>query len=387
MKITDIKVYRVSLPRRRDHGWAGGSKAIIGQGYLIVRLSVENGIEGFGEAPALSQWGGEWGIRSGEGSESTKVVIEKYLAPEIIGEDVFQVENLHAKMSRQVVGNPYAKAAIDQAVHDVIGKFYEIPVYQLLGGLVRRKIPIAHSIGIMETDRALDEAKRVVDSGVTTIKLKVGRDAVRDIDIVQQMRRGLGDSINIRVDANQGYKTWKAAVQTIDAMKDANVWFVEQPVQGLEAMARVAQNTLVPIMADESAWDLHDVRRIIDHQAAEMLSVYYTKPGGLLGAKKVTALAEAGGLQCDVNGSGETGIGNAANIHLAASDIAIDLPCTLPINSRAEDKVVVDANRFYLDDIIKRSTVFEDGCIVVPDEPGFGVELDEEKLQKYATKD
>lgn len=387
MKITEIRVHRVRLPIRRAHGWASGGSSVIGNGYIIVRLKVEDGTEGFGEAPTIAQWGGEFGTRYGEGSESTKLVIDKYLAPELIGEDVREVERLHAKMTARIVGHPYARAAIDQAVHDVIGKLYGIPVYQLLGGLVQRKVPICHSIGIMPTDQAVAEAKQVIDEGIRTIKLKVGRDAKRDIEVVHAIRKAVGDDINIRVDANQGYRSWKDALKAIRAMEDANLWFIEQPVQGLEAMARVAQNSPVAVMADESAWDIYDVRRIIQAQAAEMLSVYYTKPGGMQQARKVAALAEAGQLRCDVNGSAETGIGNAANLHLAASQVAIDLPCTLPVNSRADDHASAIVNRFYEDDIVKESFRYEDGFLIVPEAPGFGVELDEAKLEQYALAD
>jgi muconate cycloisomerase len=387
MKITSVDLYRICLPIRREHSWASGGGRIIGNGYIIVRLKVEDGTCGIGEAPTLAQWGGEFGTRYGEGSESTKVVIEKYLVPQILGEDVRQVENLHAKMNARVVGHPYAKAVLDQAIHDVIGKLYGIPVYQLLGGLVRKRVPICHSIGIMPVEKAVAEAKEAVGEGVKTIKLKVGRDPQHDVKLVPAIRKAVGDDIDIRVDANQGYKTWKSALQTIRAMQDSNLLLVEQPVMGLENMARVAQNTDVPIMADESAWDIHDVRRIIERQAAEMLSVYYTKPGGMQLAKKVTALAEAGSLRCDVNGSGETGVGNAANLHLAAASLAVDLPCTLPVNSRADERSTSVVNRFYDDDIVRESFKYEDGCLIVPEAPGFGVELDEEKLQKYALRD
>lgn len=388
MKITNIEVFRIRLPIRRTHGWASGGDSLLGNGYLIVRLTVENGLQGVGEAPTLKEWGGEFGTRYGEGSESTKLIIEKYLAPVLIGEDVREIENLHAKMNARIVGQPYAKSVLDQAMHDVIGKLYGIPVYQLLGGLVRKRVPICHSIGIMPIEKAVAEAKQAIDEGVKTIKLKVGRDPKHDLKLVPAIRKGVGDDINIRVDANQGYTSWKEAVQTIKAMKEeADLWFIEQPVAGLESMARVAQNTDVPVMADESAWDIHDVRRIIQHQAAEMLSVYYTKPGGMQHARKVTALAEAGQLRCDVNGSGETGIGNAANLHLAASSVAIDLPCTLPVNSRADMHSTSVVNRFYEDDIVKESFKYEDGCLIVPEAPGFGIELDEEKLEKYVIKD
>ena len=138
---------------------------------------------------------------------------------------------------------------------------------------------------------------------------------------------------------------------------------MEQPCEGLENMARVAQSTDVPIMADESAWSARDVLRLIEWKAAEMVSVYYTKPGGLMKSKKLLAVAETGGLLCDINGSGEMGVGNAANLHLAASSSIIELPGTIPVTSTAEIVRTKVAGHKYLDDIIKVPFEYRDGCL------------------------
>ena len=186
------------------------------------------------------------------------------------------------------------------------------------------------------------------------------------------------------MDANQGYKSWKEALQVTRVMQGENIWYMEQPCEGLENMARVAQNTDVPVMADESAWTAHDVLRIIQFQAAEMLSVYYTKPGGLLKSKKLLAVAEAAGLRCDINGSGEMGIGNAANLHLAASSAIIDLPGTIPVTSTAQIVRTKVAGHKYLDDIIEEPFIYRDGCMLVPEGPGLGITVNEAKLDQYS---
>lgn len=383
MKITGLKTYRISLPRRRVHTWAGNHTPI-GYGYIILRLELEDGTVGWGEAQVLKDWGGEFGSRYGESPQTAKVVIEELLAPHLIGEDARQIELLHARMDKFVRGYPYAKAAVDVALHDAVGKLYNVPVYQLLGGLFRRDIPLAHSIGLMDVEIALIEAQQVVDEGITTLKVKVGIDAERDIQLVRRLRKTLGPDVNLRVDANQGYRTWKEALRVTRIMADENIWYMEQPCEGLENMARVAQNTEVPIMADESAWTAHDVLRLLQFQAAEMISVYYTKPGGLMKSKKLLAVAEAGGLRCDINGSGEMGIGNAANLHLAASSAVIDLPGTIPVTSTAEIIRTQIAGHTYLDDIIRTPFEYHDGHLRVPDGPGLGIEVDEAKLEQYA---
>ena len=381
MKITGIDVYRIGLPVRRVHSWAGNYSPI-GQGYVVVRLRVEGGVYGLGEAQVLKDWGGEFGSRYGEASKTTALLIEEYLAPLIVGEDVREIQNVNAKMDKFVKGYPYAKAAIDVAMHDAVGKIYGLPCYQLLGGLVRREIPIAHSVGIMDNRAAVEEVRQVRDEGVTCVKLKVGRDMKRDLELVEMVRKAAPD-VRIRVDANQGYRSWKEALKAVRIMARSDIWYLEQPCEGLEGMARVAQNTDVPIMADEGAWNAHDVLRILRADACEMISCYYTKAGGLMKSKKLLALAETGGLQCDVNGSAEMGVGNAANLHLAASSEIVELPGTITVTSTAETPRSRIAGHWYLDDIIAEPFAFRDGCLIVPDGPGLGVELDEAKLEKY----
>jgi L-alanine-DL-glutamate epimerase-like enolase superfamily enzyme len=383
MKIAAIETFVVSLPVRRPHTWAGNFSPP-GRGYVVLKLTLEDGTVGWGETQGLRDWGGEYQSRSGESHETVKTVVHDLLAPLLVGEDVREIENLHGKMDRLVKGYPYAKAAIDVAMHDAVGKLLGVPVYQLLGGLVRRAIPLAHSIGLMDIEVALAEAQAVVNEGIMTLKVKVGVDAPRDVELVRRLRKTLGPDVKLRVDANQGYRTWKEALRVTRIMADENIWYMEQPCEGLENMARVAQNTDVPIMADESAWSARDVLRLIEWKAAEMISVYYTKPGGLMKAKKLLAVAETGGLQCDINGSGEMGVGNAANLHLAASSPIICLPGTIPVCSTAEVVRTKVAGHKYLDDIIKVPFEYRDGCMLVPDGPGLGIEVDEAKLKKYA---
>jgi muconate cycloisomerase len=381
MKISGIETFVVNIPVRRQHTWAGNYSPI-GQGYVLVKLNLEDGTHGVGEAQVLKDWGGEFGSKYGEASSTTVKLIHEHLAPLLVGEDVRQIEQNYRKMDKFVKGYPYAKAALDVAMHDAVGKLYGVPVYQLLGGLVRREVPISHSIGLMDTQSALREAQEVWDEGVTCLKVKVGLDAREDLEKIRQIRKLL-PGIRIRVDANQGYRTWKEALQVTRRMAEYDIWFMEQPVEGLEAMARVAQNTDIPIMADESAWNAHDVLRIIQHQAAEMISLYYTKAGGFMKSRKLAAVAETGGLECDVNGSAELGVGNAANLHVAASCWCVTIPGSIPVTSTAEVQRTKVAGHKYLDDIITEPFVYRDGHLIVPDGPGLGIELDLKKVEKY----
>jgi muconate cycloisomerase len=382
LKIRRGDVFLIALPIRRPHHWVGHT-ARLGEGYVVLRLELESGIVGWGEAQVIGTWGGDHGARYGETPRMTATAISEVLIPAIVGQSVTEIEQLHARMDRVLRGYPYAKAAIDVALHDAIGKIYGLPVYQLLGGKVRDGTALAHSIGLMDADVAAREAAEVIAEGITTIKVKIGVEVERDIAVVAAVRDAIGSAGRIRVDANQGYRTWREAVRAITAMEKYDLVYAEQPVEGLRAMAQVSARINVPVMADESAWSAHDVLEIMRLDAAQMLSVYYTKPGGLAPSKRLLAVAGAASLPCDINGSAEMGIGVAADLHLAVSSPEIVLPGTIPVTSTAEAIVTKVAGRKYLDDLIKTPFRFDKGLLYVPDGPGLGIEVDEAKIAKY----
>jgi len=381
MKITQIETIPIRLPTRRVHQWASLTTPI--GVYVIIKLHTDEGLIGFGEAPVLKDWGGDHGKYFGETPQTTIHIINDILAPALAEQDPCRIEALHALMDKAVKGYPYCKAAIDAALYDVVGKKFAIPAYQLLGGLVRERVPIAHSLGLMEIDKAVDEAMQAKAEGVKTIKLKAGVEQKRDIELVRRIREAIGPELNICVDANQGYPTAKAAVKVTNAMAEYNLLYMEQPVEGIEQMAEVARRVDTPIMADESAWTPQDVIEIIQKKAADMVSIYTTKPGGMFKAKKVAAVAEAAGLKCNVNGSVETGVGNAANLHLAASTGVVTYGCVVPVSTPKGKGKGGIAGIYYQDDIIVEPFAYSDGDIVISPKPGLGIELDEDKLKHY----
>lgn len=381
MKITKIETIPIRLPTRRVHQWASLTTPI--GVYVIIKLYTDEGLIGLGEAPVLKDWGGDHGKYFGETPQTTSHIINDILAPALKDQDPRRFEAVHGLMDKSVKGYPYAKAAIDMALYDAVGKTLNVPAYQLLGGCFRDRIGIAHSLGLMEIGKAVEEALQAKAEGVKTIKLKGGVDQKRDVELVRQMRNTLGPEIKICVDANQAYPTAKAAVKLIKAMEEYDLLYMEQPVEGIDQMAEVARRVDTPIMADESAWTPEDVFEIAQKKAADMISIYTTKPGGLFKAKKVAAVAEAAGLKCNVNGSVETGVGNAANVHLAASTGIVTFDCVVPVSTPKEKAKKGIAGIYYIDDIITEPFLLEDGFITVPSKPGLGIELDEDKLKHY----
>jgi muconate cycloisomerase len=381
MKITDIETFNVALPWRRLHKMAFPSGAL--GNYVIVRVRTDEGIDGLGEATVIKEWGGDYGRYFGESPELTVAVIKTILAPALIGKDPFAIERAHREMDLAVKGNPYAKTALDEALHDNKGKALGVPVYELLGGLWREEVPVAHSLGWMEYDEALAEAEAAVSEGIRTIKIKVGRSEEYDVKIVREVRRTVGEQVDVVVDANQGWPTPKYAIRILRQMQEHRIRYAEQPVEGIARMARIAQAVDVPIMADESAWTPQDVLEIVERGAADMISLYTTKPGGLFKAKKVAAVAEAAGLPLNVNGSHETGVGNAANLHLVASTAAVSEAGVFPVTTIEGKEPTKMAGKMYLDDIVTEPFEYRDGNLIVPSRPGLGIELDEAKVERY----
>jgi muconate cycloisomerase len=384
MKISRIEVIPIQLPTRRAHQWASLTTPI--GVYVIVKLHTDEGVVGLGEAPVLKDWGGDYGRYFGETPQTTLHVICDVLSPVLIGRDPRRFESIHRTMDKAVKGYPYCKAAIDGAMYDAVGKALNLPVYQLLGGCFRERVSIAHSLGLMEIEKAVEEAQQARSEGVKTIKLKGGIDERRDIELVRQVRKAIGPGPNICVDANQGYATPKAAVKVIRAMEEFDLLYMEQPVEGIDRLAEVARRVDTPIMADESAWTAQDVLEIARRKAADVISIYTTKPGGMFKAKKVAAVAEAAGLMCNVNGSVETGVGNAANLHLAASTGVVNLGCVIPVSTPEGKGKGGIAGVYYQDDVVQQAFEYDDGDIVVPDKPGLGIDLDDDKLEYYRRK-
>ena len=371
----------VQLPTRRTHKWTGLSEPI-GR-YLLVKLTDDEGAEGWGEAPALKDWGGEFGRYFGESPAIVKTIIETYLAPAINGVELGDACGLHQRMDAVIKGYPYAKAAVEFAFYDLSARALGVPVHLLLGGRARTTIPVTHSIGLLAIEEAVAEAAKVAGEGIKTIKIKIGVDPKRDVDIVREIRGAVGDAMDLCVDANEGYKTPGEAVQTIRRMEPYRLKYVEQPVMGIERLAEVARAIDAPIMADESAWNAHDVIQIIERRAANIVSIYTTKPGGLYRAMEVAAVCRAAGIICNVNGSVETGIGNLANIHLAAAAPAVVLSCVVPVSTPAAHQHGQIGGIYYTDDLIAEPMTLIDGAIEVPLGPGMGISPDLEKITRY----
>jgi L-alanine-DL-glutamate epimerase-like enolase superfamily enzyme len=381
MKIRSVEASAFRLPHRRSFKWAGLHVEL--GSFVLVRVTTDEGLIGYGEATPLPDWGGDFGRRSGETLSTVISMVNGIFEPALVGSDPTAVTSARQTMDRLVVGNNYAKCAVDIALHDLWGKSLGQPIYRLLGGAVRDSVPVAHMIGLMGESDAANEGVAAIADGVRTLQIKGGVDAERDIRLVGTLRRELGSGVTLRLDANQGYGHAKRARQVVARLADAGVDLVEQPAAGLAFLAEVTAAATVPIIADESCWDVSDALEVVRHRAADCLSLYLAKAGGFVGARSVAAVAEAQRMACDINGSIESAIGNAANTHFVLAHSAVSLASVIPVSAPAGKHPYKVAGRYYEDDVISEAFAVRDGAILPLNRPGLGIEVDEARLAKY----
>lgn len=383
MQLARCKTFRISVPARRDHAWASKMSTPIGY-HAVVRVETSDGLVGWGESPAGETWGGSDMRYYGETPETVCHMIEDHLFPAVKGMDPVQIGAIHHRMDKVVKGNPYAKAALDIAIHDIMGKALGRPVCDLLGGDFRDGIEVAHSLGILPVDQCIEEARIAVSEGILTIKCKTGVDAARDIELVRRLREEVSDTVKIRVDGNEGYRSVSEAARVTRAQEEYGILLCEQPMMGARNLARVAQRIDSPVMADESAWTMQDIVELDCLSAAQYISCYVAKPGGLHRAKQQGDLAAALHIDADIGGSIELGIGNAANLHLGAALPNAILPSVCPVTKPKGQSGPEVAGIYYLDDIVTSAFGFENGKVMRPNGPGLGIEVDTDKIAEYA---
>ncbi|MFO1281832.1 MAG: enolase C-terminal domain-like protein [Burkholderiales bacterium] len=382
MKITGFETIVVKLPRRTSYTWRS-LQTPIGH-YVILRLETDEGIVGLGEAPAILSWGGEHGRYFGEDPDIVCHLMRDCIAPFLVGADPFEIRPLLAKLDVHVRGFPYTKAMLESALLDIAGRALGVPVYKLLGGAMRTTIPLCHSVGIAKPADSAREAEAAVADGIGWLQIKIPGEPATDLAIVKAVRKAVGAGVKLFPDVNRGYKDAKTAIRSILAMQEAaDILAIEQPVEGQHLMQRIVDSVDIPIVVDEGCWTPQDAMEIARTGAADVLSIYFTKSGGLMRSMQIGTIAQAAGLPVNVNGSLEGGVGNAANLHLAAALEGTMWPAIITVNTLAGREQTKVGGVFYTDDVITEPFEYRKGALTVPDRPGLGVDLDPKKIRKY----
>lgn len=359
----------VDVPIARPHQFS--TEIVTTKSFLLIQIELENGLIGIGEGTTPGIW---W---NGESVETMQLVINQYLTPILVGQDPRNIEQLLQTFDRHVRANPFAKATVEMALYDVVGKIYNAPVHQLLGGLYQNAIDVKWALATGDADGDIAEGKECVRSGrYKDFKIKAGKhepadDAQRAIKIAE----GLRGVSTIGIDPNGSWDRL-TAVRWMDRLNEAGVDFLEQPLVPLDfdGAAKLVSMAKVPVMADESVATIQDAQRLAQLKAADIFSLKIHKSGGMRNTLKVAAIAEAAGISCFGGTSLESSIGSAASIHAFGAIRNLDYGCE------------TFGPQWLADDIVKNPLEFKDGKILVPMGAGLGVELDEAKVEKYKRK-
>lgn len=356
--IKDIQVKAIELPLKKQ--WKISLYSQSTRTHAVLKIITEDGITGYGEAAPSPAFMGETG-------NTIDLVINKYLKPVLIGQNVFDADVIHERMNSAIYGNYAAKSTVDIALYDAMGKTLKVPVYKLLGGKYRDKVELSWVVGMQDLDLSIQEAKEKLSEGYKVLKIKVGNSPEVDYKLIERIRREIGQDVILRLDANQGYD-YKTALLTFREIEKFGLESIEQPVRrwDIQGMKMLRQKLKTPIMADESVSDFHAVNNIIKEQACDIVNIKVGKVGGLTMAKKIAQCLEASGLTATSGSNLEVGIGSAASIHFAASTNIVTVP---------NDLLLGGALHQY--DIINNNFQIVGGCVSVPEEPGLGIEVDE----------
>jgi L-Ala-D/L-Glu epimerase len=316
MKITDIKVYGVSIPLIKPFKTALRVVEVLDTN--IIEIGTDSGDIGFGEASPTA-------VITGDTKGSIREAIEEYIFPAIKGMDIEEIENIMLKINKSMIKNTSPKAAVDMAVYDLFGKHFKIPLYKFFGG-AKKEFETDITISINGPEEMAADALQYVRSGYDTLKLKVGIDSKLDILRVKAIRESIGPGIKIRLDANQGWSA-KEAVRVIRKMEDLNfdIELVEQPVPyyDIEGLKYVTDNVEIPIMADEALFTPRDAVTLLADRCVDILNIKLMKAGGLYNAQKICSIAEACGVECMIGSMMESRVGITAAAHFTAGKMNI----------------------------------------------------------------
>lgn len=358
----------VDIPTVRRHELS--SLSVTAQSYVIVELRLENGVEGIGEAATLG--GPRW---SEESVESIKSTIDAYLAPALIGAPADRFEAARTRMDAAAKRNNAAKAAIESALFDAVGKTLGISAVQFLGGAVRESMPVLWTLASGDPTQEIEEAEKKLAARLhDTFKVKIGAQSPdADLARLRRLASALADRASLIVDANQAWDE-TTALRCLPVLAELGVRLVEQPLPAwnLAGMARLRARSTVPLMADECVFSTHDMLDVARTGAADVVSLKLVKHGGLLATRDVATVAGAAGIGLYGGCLLESSIGAAAHLQVFAGLRDLAWGC-----EHFGPQILVD-------DLVEEPLRFADFRIHVPTRPGLGVTLDHDKLRRYA---
>lgn len=382
MQITGVSAHPVTVPLRglEDGGvapYVTNHNQVEELNRVLVRVDTDAGIHGWGEIrPFLSS------------NAATVSIVEDGVAPMVRGYSPAELETLRRLFFIEYTFADVFFAPVEMACWDIVGKDAGKPVYELLGGRraptpsTRRRdakydacevVPVAYCLGILPPERSAERAVAAREAGYEVLKTKAGRDWKQDVERLRAMYEAVDGELEFRVDPNQGW-TFDQAVRVGAILEDAGVYlqYMEQPIRvdAHRSLSKLRERIRQPIAPNEDTYYPHNVRRIVEHGAADAAVVDMTPMGGITGLRQLAAVAEDAGIPLAHHSAG-IGIKHAAMLHAVTG---------IPGFALAPDSLYFSL----ADDVLSEPLGVEDGAMTVPDGPGFGIDVDDDAIEAYA---
>jgi D-galactarolactone cycloisomerase len=366
MKITEVKTIRLraTIPTEGQVFSRSGLRNT--RSTTLVQVETDEGVSGIGSA-------------SGNG-ELIEVIVAKVLKPLLVGMDPTEIDEIwdkayfrggHKEFGTRGIG-VVALSGVDIALWDILGKVRGVPVYQLLGGKCRDKVPVyATALYPEEPEKVAARARAFADQGFHGVKIKVGFDLEQDIRIVRAVREELGKDFTVMTDANQGYSV-DVGLKAAAAFAECGAFWLEEPlfVEDIEGHATLREKTKVPIAVGENLHTYYAFENFIVRGAVDFIQPDVARAGGITEIKRITALAAKHNVPVSFHTWGD-GVALAASVHLSAA---------------LKDCIVMELDYTYnplREELLNEPFKVEKGLLTPPDKPGLGIELNPQALERF----
>jgi len=358
MKILQIQIYKLSIPM---HPFRIATGTMYYAQNLFIRVKTDQGLTGVGECSAFPPIVGE--------TQATCFEMAKDFAGLWKDKNAMDITARLRELDDYTAHNSTVKSAFDMALHDLSARHAGLPLYKFLKGH-KKPLETDLTIGISEPEKMAATAIDFKNKGVSIIKIKLGTDGETDLRRVQLIRKAVGDSIRLRIDANQGWD-FQTASDVLIKLGDQKIEFCEQPMRRWNDALLPKLRTISPvkIMADESVFDHHDALRLTQAGACDYVNIKFAKSGGIMEAIRINSICEEYGIPCMMGGMLESRLALTAFAHFALAHDNIqfyDMDTCLLGHQLDPVWGGVQYNGYFLE---------------VPETPGIGADIDEAFLK------